>query len=58
MFEVKTPLKECPDYGDDGDSAFIIEPKHTIKDVLRFCYEDDPENFMYLAEQVFIEESE
>lgn len=38
--EVKTPLKRCPDYDGFGNEAFIIEPCHTINDVLRFCADD------------------
>jgi len=56
--EIKRPLTKCPDYNDAGDEAYFIDPEHTIKDVLRFCFYDSPEDFMYLCEQVFLEENE
>lgn len=56
MSEIKRDLKRCPDY-EDGDEAYIIEPKHSWADVMRHMHKDlGGHELVYLAERIAEEE--
>ena len=59
MSEIKTHLTKV--YTGVGDEhIWCIGPYHTLKDILRHVFYEcgDPQEFMYLAEEVFQEECE
>lgn len=58
MPEIKRKLIFWSDTLDD--SGYLIDDNHTLKDILRHVFYEcgDPQDFMYLAEEVFQEECE
>ena len=59
MSETKIHLTKV--YTGRGDGyIWCITPSHTLKDILRHVFYEcgDPQDFMYLAEEVFQEECE
>lgn len=58
MPEIKTQLNKV--YTEDDDCLYCVSPSHTLKDILRHVFYEcgDPQDFMYLAEEVFQEECE
>jgi hypothetical protein len=52
MSEIKRDLKVCPDY-EDGEEAYIIEPRNTWADVMRFIQKDvGSHELVYLANRI------
>lgn len=59
MPEIKTPITPWVYSEEDGDcDGFLIEEKHTLKDILRHVLSEvggDKDEFLYLATEVFNE---